>query len=79
MNCNDRLQKEGLIKGVNHKKGKIQDTHKKRNYRGILRLRSAYICTSLFGTREVKAALEERFLTSRMKDVLAAEESLVER
>lgn len=30
MNCNDRLQKEGLIKGVNHKKGKIQDTHKKK-------------------------------------------------
>ena len=63
MNCNDRLQKYGLIKGLNHKKGKIQDTSEKRNYRGILPLRSAYICTSLFGIRDVKGASEERFLT----------------
>ena len=79
IDCSDRLQKYGLTKGLNHKKGKIQDTLEKRNYRGILPLRSAYICTSLFGIREVKAALEERFLTSRVKGVLAAEESLVER
>lgn len=70
MNCNDRLQNYGLIEGLNHKKGKIQDSSEKRNYRGILLLRSACICSSLFGIRDVKAASEETFLTSRVKGAL---------
>ena len=77
MNCSDRLQKYGLINGLNHKKSKTQDTSEKRNYRGIQS--RCEVCTSLFGIRDVKAASEERFLTSRVKGALPTEESLIER